>query len=200
LGILTWNQSHIYKDLETFSRVGIQRNPESVDGYVNLGAVLLNQGRFDEAAQCAEKAYQFGPNHTYAKAFLARILIERGEFEEGLFLYRQVLREMPGLYQARNNLAWQLATHEDAGFRNGPESVTLAEETVAAAGRADPNVLDTLAAAYAEAGRFPEAVDAAQKAFDIASSSGEEALASEIKQRMELYRSGRPYHRKPGSL
>jgi spermidine synthase len=53
--------------------------------------------------------------------------------------------------------------------------------------------LDTLAAAYAAAGRFAEAVAAAERAVPLAESGGQAELARRIQSRLELYRAGRPY-------
>jgi hypothetical protein len=60
------------------------------------------------------------------------------------------------------------------------------------AGDTNPGYLDTLAAAYAEAGRYPEAVRAADKALAIAIAAGQEGLARVIREHRELYRANRP--------
>jgi hypothetical protein len=61
-------------------------------------------------------------------------------------------------------------------------------------GGKSPEILDTLAAAYAEAGRFPEAVATAEKAEQLATTAGSKKPAGENRQRLELYRAGKPYH------
>jgi hypothetical protein len=58
----------------------------------------------------------------------------------------------------------------------------------------EPSFIGTLAAAYAEAGRFPEAVTAAEKAAQLATDAGSKKPAEENRQRLELYRAGKPYH------
>jgi len=84
--------------------------------------------------------------------------------------------EQPGW--ALNNLAWVLATCPDAGLRNGPEAVRLAGHACELTHYGRPLFIGTLAAAYAEAGRFPEAVTTAEKAEQLATSAGLMAVAA----------------------
>jgi tetratricopeptide (TPR) repeat protein len=98
---------------------------------------------------------------------------------------------------ACNDRAWTFATSPDAAQRNGAEAVALARRAVELSGGRDPAVLDTMAAAYAEAGRFPEAVETAQKALDLALSQKKAALADKLRARLALYQSGKPYHSVP---
>ena len=79
-------------------------------------------------------------------------------------------------------------------MRNGEEAVQLAERMVDAAGEEDLLLLDTLAAAYAEAGRFEEAVETAERALRAPVGEGMEAFPAQIQRRLELYRARRPYH------
>jgi len=56
-----------------------------------------------------------------------------------------------------------------------------------------PEVVDTLAVAYAGAGRFPEAIETARKAIRAAQSTGNTALALRITNRLKLYEAGKPF-------
>jgi tetratricopeptide (TPR) repeat protein len=87
-----------------------------------------------------------------------------------------------------------LATCPDAGLRNGAEAVRLAERACELTHYGEPSFIGTLAAAYAEAGRFPEAVTTAEKAVQLATDAGSKKTAGENRQRLELYRTGKPYH------
>jgi Flp pilus assembly protein TadD len=98
---------------------------------------------------------------------------------------------------ALNGLAWLLATHPDATVRNGPEAVRLAERACAVTSRRNPELLDTLAAAYAEAGRFPEAINAAQEAITLARTAGDEAAVHQAENMLGFFRSGRPFRENP---
>jgi len=94
-----------------------------------------------------------------------------------------------------NNLAWTLATHADAQIRNGAEALRLAESVVKKQGQM-PTYLDTLAVAYAEVGRFPEAVATAKKAVQIATSQGDTQMAQDIQSRLTVYQSAKPWRDK----
>jgi hypothetical protein len=92
-----------------------------------------------------------------------------------------------------NNLAWILATASDDRLRDGAEAIRLAEPLCRDAATAGANYFDTLAAAYAEAGRFDEAISVAQTALEMASAAQEADTAEKIRSRLELYRARRPY-------
>jgi Flp pilus assembly protein TadD len=92
-----------------------------------------------------------------------------------------------------NNLAWLLATCGDGSVRNGQRALELAERANRLAGGQDVRVLDTLAAAYAEAGRFEEAVRTVQAAIQLASATGRTESARRMQERLRLYQAGQPY-------
>ena len=96
--------------------------------------------------------------------------------------------------EALNNLAWILATHEKPEMRNGTEAVTLATRACLLTGYKEARVLGTLDAAYAEAGRFAEAVETAQKTWDLALAAGKKELADTARARLKLYQGGTAYH------
>jgi tetratricopeptide (TPR) repeat protein len=130
-------------------------------------------------------------NHI-AHAFLGAAYAERGQLAETISHYREALRIRPDFLTVANNLAWLLATSRDPAQRDPELAVSLAERA-AAHSATDPSVLDTLAAAYADAGRYDEAARAAEQALAAAESSGSPGLAAQIRARLALYRAGRPY-------
>ncbi len=106
--------------------------------------------------------------------------------------FRAALRLRPGFPPAANDLAWLLATHVDAALRNGEEALQLAEHACQASEYKQPAPLDTLAAAYAELGRFDEAISTARRALLLAQQQGQKA-AAEIGRRLGLYEARRPF-------
>ena len=92
-----------------------------------------------------------------------------------------------------NNLAWILATHEDAQVRDGAEATRLAERACQLKGYKVGGLLDTLAAAYAEGGQFDKAVETAERAIQLAQDSGREELTKKVRTRLQLYKADRPY-------
>jgi len=122
-----------------------------------------------------------------------QVLATLGRGAEAIRQYRQALALAPDLVPALNNLAWELASDPEATNRNGAEAVQLAERACALSDRQIPVLIGTLAAAYAEAGRFPEAVRTAQEAQAVARATGQGEVADRNGQLLELYRSGQPY-------
>ena len=108
--------------------------------------------------------------------------------------YLKALEIVPGLLSARNHLAWVLATCADGSVRSGARAIEHAEQANRLSGGKDPGILDTLAAAYAEAGRLDDAVRTAQTALQSAKGAGSAETAQRIQERLQLYQAGRPYH------
>ena len=119
---------------------------------------------------------------------------QMGRPREAVAQYREALRLNPNLAGVLNNLAWVLAANPDDGLRNGAEAVRLAERACELTHYGAPFFIGTLAAAYAEAGRFPEAVATAKEAEQLAAAAGLKDLAERNRQRLELYRANQPYH------
>jgi ribosome-binding protein aMBF1 (putative translation factor) len=92
-----------------------------------------------------------------------------------------------------NEMAWLMATVPDAKLRNAPQAIQIGERLAELTGRRQPKPLDTLAAAYAEAGRYKEAVATAREAAALAEAQGQTNLASKIKARVALYANQRSY-------
>jgi hypothetical protein len=93
-----------------------------------------------------------------------------------------------------NNLAWQLATSPDPNIREGGEAVSLAERACELTGYREMVMVGTLAAAYAEAGRFDEAIVTAEKACALATAANKPELLKINQQLLELYRQHLPFH------
>jgi Flp pilus assembly protein TadD len=125
---------------------------------------------------------------------LGMALGQLGRTREAVAQYREALRLNPNLAGALNNLAWVLAASPDDELRNGAEAVRLAGRACELTHYGEPLFVGTLAAAYAEAGRFPEAVTTAEKAEQLATSAGLKKVAEKNQQLLELYRTGKPYH------
>jgi tetratricopeptide (TPR) repeat protein len=94
---------------------------------------------------------------------------------------------------AYNNLAWLLATCPDASVRDGAKAIELAQQAVKLSGGKDPGFLDTLAAAYAEAGHFFQAVETARKALVLAKQQKQQLLVHSLRARIALYEAGKPF-------
>jgi protein O-mannosyl-transferase len=161
------------------------------EAQAHLGVALVAQGKFEEAKRHFSLALQMNPADAFALYQLGLVCYREGLDQEAVAHLREVLRLKPEWPDALNTLAWILATQEDPQDRDIEESVRLAQRARELAGQ--PAMLDTLAAAYAAGGRFEEAIETAEQALAMASSSGETELAAEIKSRLQLYQSRRPF-------
>jgi tetratricopeptide (TPR) repeat protein len=125
------------------------------------------------------------------------VLIQSGNVAEGLSRLRKSVRLAPSPV-ALNELARVLATHPDASVRNGSEALQLARQACSLAGENNATLLSTLAAAYAEAGMFPLAVETVQKAIVLAQSSGDNELLARDREMLASFQANQPFHQKPG--
>jgi hypothetical protein len=96
-----------------------------------------------------------------------------------------------------DELAWLLATYPDSQTRDGTEAVRLADRACALTERRIPALLDTLAAAYAEAGDFPRAISVADEAFNLAHSAGDDEAVKLSESILASLRENRPYREEP---
>jgi serine/threonine protein kinase len=127
---------------------------------------------------------------------LARVFFDMGFRPEARTLYLQAVEcyrdcAQAGDVIALNGLAWLLATCGDDAVRDGTRAVALAQEAVAMTKRQDPNSLDTLAAAYAEAGQFPAAASAEKEAIALLPTQAEK---ENFGQRLRIYEANRAFH------
>jgi tetratricopeptide (TPR) repeat protein len=174
----------------------LQIKPDSAEAHNNLGNALFQKGRVDEAiAQCLA-ALQIKPDYADAHDNLGNLLLQKGNADEAIAQFKQALEIKPGFPEALNNLAWVLATSSQGLLRNGGQAVELAERANRLTGGDNPVILHTLAAAYAEAGRFGDALRSDQKAVALARAAGQPDLVEQINVELKLYAAGLPLHEK----
>ena len=175
----------------------LEIKPDYAKAHNNLGNALVGRGQVDEAIAHFQKAMEIKPDYVDARRNLALALSLREETLKTLAQRREAIRSQPSDVAMLNNTAWMLATDPNASVRNGAEAVKLAQWAMKLSGGNEPAFLGTLAAAYAEAGRFPEAVRTAEEAARSAGAKGNRMLAEQIRACLELYRSGKPYRQPP---
>ncbi len=196
LGQALEERGRIDEAIQHYSEV-IRLQPDYAPVYNNLGLLLSQRDQPAEALRCFETAVRLRPNEFLAHYNLAQFLWLRGQASEAVAEYREVLRLRPDIPEVLNNLAWILATHPQAALRNGPEAVRLAQRGCELTNYQAANLLGALAAAYAEAGQFKEAVETAQKAVAVAAASGQEELANRYRRFLQLFQQGKPFHQSP---
>ena len=193
LNVALDGKGRIDEALENYRKV-IRNKPNYCEALDNLGVALTAKGQFDEAIESYRQAIQVNSNRPETFFHLGMTLGQAGRTREAVARYREALRLNPNLAGALNSLAWVLAASSDDQLRDGAEAVRLAEHACELTHYDQPLFLGTLAAAYAESRRFPEAVTTAEKAEQLATTAGSKEQAGTIRQRLELYRAGKPYH------
>jgi len=193
LGLALFQQGKVDEAMAQYQNA-LQINPDHEDAHVNLGNVLRQTGRVDEAITHFQRALQIKPDDANAHNDLGTALLEKGRIKEAITHLQKALEIKPADPAIQNNLAWLLATCPEPPLRNGNKAVELARQANALTGGENPIILHTLAAACAEAGRFPEAVDTAQRASRLAEAQSNPMLAAQLQFELKLYQAGKPFH------
>lgn len=155
-------------DAEVSFRAAIRLQAEFFAAHLDLGNLLSALGRLEEAEVELKQAIRLRTTDAKATASLGNLRYRQGRKAEALELFDKALRSMPDNMTVLSNMARILATSADASLRNGARAVELAERAVIQGGGHEVGVLSTLAAAYAEVGRFDEAVKTARNALRLA--------------------------------
>ncbi len=174
-------------------QAALASGPANADARAGLAAVLAQSGQARAARTQYQVALQIEPRVGTRLQF-ANLLYQTGDYTECARQYHQVLNTAPEQLEPLNNLAWLLATCPEELVRDGAEAVRYAEKACALTHYKQPGMMGTLAAAYAEAGRFPEAVKTSEQAIQLSEHSGNERFAAMNRQLLRLYQAGRPYH------
>jgi tetratricopeptide (TPR) repeat protein len=166
----------------------LQWNRDYPHAELNLGMARFRAGRIDEAIASWQKALATHHDEAKAHANLGDALLTKGLAGDAIAHYEKSLKIAPRAPEALNKLAWALSTCPDAKLRNGSRAIQLAEQADQLTGGRNPLFIRTLGAAYAEGGRFNDAIDATQKALQVAAAQGDSALVSQLRMDIDLYR------------
>lgn len=161
--------------------------------HLNLGATLAGMGRIEEALQHYSEAARLSPDDPWPRYLMGKARIQQKQSAQALLHFRDALRVDPDHVRALTWVARVLASDKDSNLRNAKEAVALAERANQLTGGSEPVVLDTLAMAYAEAGRFPEAARVLEQALVPLAHAGTNDDVAAMQQRLGLYRAGQAY-------
>jgi Flp pilus assembly protein TadD len=168
-------------------------HPDHFLARYSLGHALLEKGELDGAIQVCRSALLLRPSDADCQTTLAIALEEKGNPAEAIQHYQKALELAPQSLPTLTNLAWLLATSQDASLRNGPKAVELAGQADRLVRGTNTIVLRTLAAAYAENGEFANAIKTARSAMQLARMQGEDSLTTDLDRQIALYQLGMPY-------
>jgi tetratricopeptide (TPR) repeat protein len=189
--IIAEQQGDINQAIEYF-RKAVQAAPDSVRAHFNLGIALQKRGNLGEAVAHYRQVVRLDPEIAEAQYALGKSLFLEGNFSEAVIHIKSSLESKPDNIDAQNNLAWILATCADANVRNPSEAIKLAQAGCAATDYNVPVLLGTLAAAYASADRFTDAIETAQKALSLVKTDDTNTREA-LQRHLAIYKKSKPY-------
>jgi tetratricopeptide (TPR) repeat protein len=191
LGIIFLDKGQLDEAISKL-QAAIDLRPENGPAHDNLAKALLQKGRLAEAMVHYRKFLEIEPGNVEARNILGTALIQQGRVREAIDQWQKALAIQPDNGNAASNLAWVFATCPEDSMREGAHAVELAEKALRISGGKIPMIYRVLAAAYAENGRFSDAIETAQRGAELANSQGNPALAAELESNIALYQSGKP--------
>jgi tetratricopeptide (TPR) repeat protein len=197
LGVVCFKKGQMDEAIFHFQK-GVEIDPENAKAHYNLGNALIQKGRVDEAIIHFQKAVAVRPEYAKAHDNLGYALLQKGRVDEAIIHFQKAVEirshsDHPDAGYNLARVAWLLATSPEASVRNGTRAVALAGQVEQLSGGRDPVITMTLAAAYAEAGRFPEAVATAERAQQLAVAQNNTALVNTLRGQIGLYQAGSPF-------
>jgi tetratricopeptide (TPR) repeat protein len=194
-----YNRGSTFSDMGQFERAladldeAIRLNPIHVNAYVNRGNAWFRSGQSDRAIADFSEAVRLDPN--FANAFRNRGTAwdSKGYSDKAAADFEEAIRLNPKDALGNNLYAWLLSACPDATCRDGKRAVRLATTACELSDWKKADDIDTLAAAYAEAGDFESAVTWQENALDLAP----EAEKDDFRSRLGLYKSGKPFRDDP---
>ena len=176
-------------------RAALKFNSSDSETRFNLGQALNEQQQWAEAAELLQPLA--GSQKADVQFQYGLALEHLGRTRDAVSRYEEALLRKPDFADALQHLAWIAATDGRPESRNGSQAVEMAARACALTGQKRPAMLLTLAAAYAEAGRFGEAVAAAGKAEELAKAQGQKDLGAQAARLRALFEAGQAYHGQP---
>jgi tetratricopeptide (TPR) repeat protein len=173
-------------------QAAVNLRPENAPAHDNLAKAFLQKGQVADAMVHYRKLLEIQPENIEAHNIWGTVLIQQRRIREAIEQWREALAIQPENGNAMSNLAWVFATSPDSSLRDGAQAVQLAEQALRISGGRIPIIFRTLAAAYAESGRFSEAIQTAQKGIELANSQGNSGLAAELQGNITIYQEQQP--------
>ncbi len=174
-------------------REAVRLKETSAAAHANLGPVLCALGQVDEGIWHLERALTLDPEYTTAHGNLGEAYASKGDRVRATQQFTRAVEVSPDNPFLLNRLAWLLATSPEDDVRNGPKAVDLAQHAVTLTSGRDLMSLETLSAAYAEAGRFDAAVSTGREALALAERQGNGAAAAQLAPRVLMFEERQPF-------
>lgn len=169
----------------------IKRDPKNPDFYNNRGLVYNNKGDYDKALADYNQALQLTPSDAVVLRNRGNTYNSKGDFGKAAADYNEAIHCDPKSPDPYASAAWLYATCPSKEIRDGAKAVELAAKACELSEWKDWDVIDTLAAAEAEAHDFDKAVKFENQAIALAEKADEDT--EDLKDRLALYRKQKPY-------
>jgi tetratricopeptide (TPR) repeat protein len=192
LGILCLQNGRVDEGIAHL-RQALRIDPENRETDLNLAMALNQQGNWSEAEKAFAKNVSSGNHDPKIVYQYGKALARQGKARQALAQFAAALLSQPDYPEALDEISWILATSADAQLRNGPEAVKMAERAVELTHREDPRMLKTLAAAYAETGRFSEAVQVGKLGLNLGAKRQNTNLLGELKTMLAAFQENKPW-------
>jgi protein O-mannosyl-transferase len=170
----------------------VKEQPNYPQAYCLLGNDLLQKARVDDAIAAYEQALKSRPTYPEVENNIGLALVQKGRPSEAIAHWQNALAGQSDSVDSLNNLAWVLATFPENWIRNRKQALALAERANQLSGDNNPAILRTLAAAYAENGRFTEARVTAERGLQLANAQENLALVNIFEGDLARYRANAP--------
>jgi tetratricopeptide (TPR) repeat protein len=180
-------------EAQTHYREALRLKPNAPLAHSNFGTLLVELGQVDEALDQYAEAARLASDDPRPYYLMGKARLRQGQSAEAIARFRDALRRDPNDVQTLAYLARVLAADENSSVRNGPEAVAVAQRANELTGGEQAFLLDTLAMAYAEAGRFNDATATIQKAIDLATAAGDKEAVVDMQPRLRAFQAGKPY-------
>jgi tetratricopeptide (TPR) repeat protein len=192
LGILLIQKNQLAEGTAQL-REAMRLSPTNAETRLNLAMALSQQRQWPEAAELFSQTVRGDLPDPKAHYEYATTLACLKRTREAMTQYATALLLQPDYPEALDGLAWIAATDGHGEFRNGTEAVRMAERACELTRRQDPEKLRTLAAAYAEAGRFPDAAAALQTAIELATQANRRELLNQCFRMRDKFLNSEPW-------
>ena len=191
-GALLRDDGRISEAVAVFRGAAAER-PRIPHAFYELGETLLQLGDSAGAIEPLTTAADLSPGSAGVRAALGAALLGADRPDDAIAAFREALATERDLPAALGPLAGILAAHPRRELREPREAIRLAERLAGQFSFQEPRSLDLLGAAHAATGDFRSAIEAGERAATLAEGAGATDLAISIRQRLALYRAGRPY-------